>query len=116
MSYPTTTICFQLPKAMGLIPSGRHQPCLHGCVLTVGSIGLSESLVRIDGPSREQVIEQALRFVRVHARGGLKIPEIACVIVGPGGRDGGWITVDAKVVFTYGAIEPVAERAPGNAA
>ena len=102
MSYLLTYLTFTLPRAFGLVPSGRHQPCLHGCVLRV-----EKSLVRIEGPSRASVIEQALRFVRVHARRGMVCPPIAAVIAGPGGKDRGHIVVGDGAVWSWGGIEPV---------
>jgi hypothetical protein len=102
MAYPSHFLSMNLPKSFGLVPTGRHQPCLHGCVLEVKG-----SHVSLSGPSRESVIEQALRFIRVHARGGLRPAPIAAVISGPLGRDRGWITVDAKVLWSWGGIEPV---------
>jgi hypothetical protein len=102
MAYPSHFLSMNLPKSFGLVPSGRHQPCLHGCVLEV-----TRGHVSLSGPSREFVIEQALRFIRVHARGGLRTAPIAAVIAGPLGRDSGWITVDAEVLWSWGGIEPV---------
>jgi hypothetical protein len=110
MAYPSHFLSMDLPKAFGLVPSGRHQPCLHGCVLHV-----KQNHVSLSGPSRDSVIEQALRFVRVHARGGMRTKPIAAVIYGPLGKDRGWITVEAKVLWSWGGIEPVSERA-GDAA
>jgi hypothetical protein len=106
MAYPTHFLSFELPRAFGLVPSGRHQPCLHGCVLKI--LG---SHVSLSGPSRESVVEQALRFVRVHARGGLKVDPIAVTITGPFGRDRGWITVNKDAVWSWGGVEPVVSAA-----
>ena len=53
-----------------LVPEGRHQPCLHGCVLAV-----DRGVVRIDGPSRERLFDQVRRFFRAYAR---KLPALQC--------------------------------------
>lgn len=107
MSYPLSRwlLSFTLPRTFGLVPSGRHQPCLHGCVLKV-----TGSTVQLEGPSREGVIEQALRFVRVHARKGIRVDSIAVSVSGPLGKDRGWITVNEGVSFSWGGVEPVLER------
>lgn len=102
MAYPSHFLSMELPRSFGLVPSGRHQPCLQGCVLEVKG-----SHVSLSGSSRESVIEQALRFIRVHSRNGLRTTPIAAVIAGPLGRDRGWITVDAKVLWSWGGIEPL---------
>lgn len=73
---------FLLPGTI-LVPSGRHCPCLHGCVLTVSQNGH----VSIEGPSREQVIEQAKRFLRINAQHHPPT-DIAATLVTPADRPG----------------------------
>lgn len=59
-------LTFNLPASLLLrVPHGRHQPCVHGCVLRVDPGGF----VAIDGAFRDNVLEQALRFMRVNCRG-----------------------------------------------
>jgi hypothetical protein len=104
---------FMLPDSIAwAVPSGRHQPCLHGCVLEVSRTGL----VTIEGPSRERVFDQARRFFRVHAKGHPPA-SIGAVLCSPRGglsvhavdppvrvrrpaRDGWSIAVGADVVFS----------------
>lgn len=66
-------LTFILPPALGLVPAGRHQPCLHGCVLDVSGRDIAGDvrapLVTVTGLSREQVFEQARRFLKVHGKG-----------------------------------------------
>lgn len=96
-------LTFLLPPALVLLaPVGRLQPCLHGCVLHVSEHGL----VQIDGPAREQVFAQAIRFLRVVAKGR---PPLAFpgTLRSPCGRRDSWsIIVGADVAFSPTSIEP----------
>jgi hypothetical protein len=97
-----------LGEGPGLIPLGRHQPCLHGCRLDVERGGL----VRLIGPSRERVFEQVERFFRImrrreHGRGCEPV-EIPAILETPsrpgmpGGRDYCTIILSAKVSIVWG--------------
>ena len=104
-------LTFMLPPTV-LAPPGRHQPCLHGCVLVVDRGGL----VSIAGPSLEQVFEQARRFFRIHAKGRPAM-SIGAVLSSPARipmRDGWSIVVGAEVSFTPAAVVDIGE--PGAAA
>ena len=63
---PTFTFTFtSAPELRLAAPTGRHQPGIAGCVLTIDSRGQ----VAVEGNSREQVFAQARRFLRVIERG-----------------------------------------------
>lgn len=102
-------LVFRLPPILLLrVKSGRHNPCLHGCVLTV-----ERGVVSIEGPSRDQVLAQARRFFRVEAK-GLDAFTVAAVLETPrceeagipSGRDSYSVIVNATVAFAATAIEP----------
>lgn len=97
---------FTLPPALQLgVNVGRHQPCLHGCILNVDR----DYRVSIEGPSRDRVFDQARRFFRVHAKGKGAL-NLVGVMSAPadrgGGRDGYSIIVNSDVTFTATTIEP----------
>ena len=98
-------LSFMLPASVFLgVQPGRHQPCLHGCLLTVAPAGL----VTITGPSRQSVFDQAARFLRVHCK-GCGPQSIAAVLVSPpvycpAGRDSWSIIVGASVAFAPTAL------------
>lgn len=106
---PEFRLIFLLPDQLAFaVPAGRHQPCLHGCVLAIDRLGR----VTISGPSRERVFDQASRFLRIHSKG--KVPmSIAAQLVTPTGAFGGpatdkWsIAVNAEVAFTPSAMDPM---------
>jgi hypothetical protein len=102
-------LTFLLPPALGLLVApGRQQPCLHGCILTVGALGH----VAIDGPSRERVFEQASRFLKANSKGRPGYA-VAAHLLTPDPRDRGlrtgdsWsIIVGADVAFSPTALGP----------
>lgn len=98
-------LTFMLPDCLALLaPSGRHQPCVHGVVLNVERGGL----VRLEGPSRETLFEQATRFLRVLAKGRPPLTVAANLWTpGLGGHDGWTITVNAGVSFSPTALGTV---------
>jgi hypothetical protein len=56
---------FRLPRQLRLVaPTGRHQPCVDGCVLVI-----HRGVVTIEGQDPHQVISHAQRFLKVAARG-----------------------------------------------
>ena len=99
-------LSFLLPASMILlVPEGRHQPCLAGCVLIV-----KRGQITIEGPSRDRVFDQARRFFRVHAR---KLPPLTIVATlnspsgyVPRGRDGWSIVINSDVTFAPTTIHP----------
>lgn len=99
-------LLFRLPPALGLsVLPGRHTPCVHGCVLTIDR----DLLVSIEGPSREQLFNQARRFMRVTAKGhGAFI--VAASLYSPRGDlwavDTWHIAVGAEVVIAATAMTP----------
>jgi hypothetical protein len=109
MSLPVYRFTFLLDPRLRLsVPPGRHQPCIHGCVLEVDSHGL----VTITGPSGERVREQARRMLRIHAK-GLGAMVMTGVMVTPphlrferGGRDGWSIIVNADVAISPTSLPP----------
>lgn len=95
-------LVFSLPPLIVVAP-GRHQPCLHGCVLHVRQAGL----VEIEGLSREAVFEQANRFLRVHLKNWPAV-SIAATLSTPASdrfgrsfprRDGWQIICGATIAF-----------------
>jgi len=100
-------LTFILPEIISLaVQPGRHQPCLHGCVLTIERGGL----VAIIGPSRQQTFDQAARFLKVHCKGRPAM-SIAAVLDSPSkycprGSDGWSIIVGAGIAFSPTAMEP----------
>lgn len=101
---------FDLTPAMVLVAQpGRHQPCLHGCVLIVDG-----SHVAIEGPSRDRILDQAVVFLRIVARRQIKgqaQPEVITgVLTTPresgGGRDGWTITIGADVSISPTSLKP----------
>lgn len=125
---PTRGLCrltFTLPPTLALLaPSGRHCPCLMGCLVTVGRNGY----VVVDGTCRENVFEQAARYLRSLLRelkhagnvpppqviaGSLQTayplqprPEYAGEDLPRGGRDTVHLAIGAEVVCSMGGIEP----------
>lgn len=102
-------LTFPLPPILALrVKSGRHNPCLHGCVLTV-----ERGAVSIEGPSRQVVFEQARRFFRVEAK-KLDPFKVGAVLVTPrnealgmpSGSDGYSIIVGSDVTIAATRIEP----------
>jgi hypothetical protein len=96
-------LVFYLPPALHLsVLPGRHQPCIAGCVLTIDD----DHIVTVDGRSRESVLEQARRFLRVSNKGhGAQL--ITATLVHPdGATDTVHIAVDVDVVFSMTAIPP----------
>lgn len=102
-------LTFHLPPILALrVKSGRHNPCLHGCLLTV-----DRGVVSIEGPSRQQVFEQARRFFRVEAK-KLDPFTISAVLVSPrdealgmpSGSDGYSIIVGSDVTIAATRVEP----------
>ena len=91
------SLTFTVPRAFGLVPSGRHQPCLDGCVLRV-----FRSKVTIAGPERAKVLDLGLTFVRVHARRGLRCAPISVMLAG-NGLERAHIVVGDQVEFDWGA-------------
>jgi hypothetical protein len=103
MSYPGSyRLVFLLPSRLLLmVQPGRHQPCLHGCVLTIDRRGL----VTVTGSSRERVFDQAARFLKLICKGHGAL-SLAATLTQPGGRDGWSIIVGADVAFSPTSIEP----------
>ena len=102
-------LTFLLPPVLLLkVASGKHRPCLHGCLLSV-----ERGVVSIEGPSRDQVFEQARRFFRVEAK-KIEAFTVAAVLhtphcegLGiPAGRDPYDIIVGSDVTFTAASIAP----------
>lgn len=95
-------LVFSLPPLIVVAP-GRHQPCLHGCVLQIRPGGL----VEIEGPSRERVFGQAQRFLRLHLKNWPAV-SIAATLATPAhdrfgrvyARHDGWqIVCGASIAF-----------------
>lgn len=91
---------FLLPETLRLgVVFGRHNPCLHACLLEVRP----DWFVEITGPSRDLVFEQARRFLRVHSRGHGPMT-FNSVVISPAricrGRDGWSITLGSSVTFS----------------
>lgn len=105
MSSDVHRLTFTLPPALRLgVVFGRHQPCLHGCLLSVGT----DYRVEIQGPFRERVFDQAKRFLRVHARGHGE-QTIEAVLRSPApsrGADTWWIIINAEISFSPTPIAP----------
>jgi len=99
-------LIFLLPAVLGLVPQGRHVPCLMGCLVTIDRAGL----VTVAGPSRERVFEQTARFLRILMRRNPPPPtSIAAVMshpASPWGRIGWQIIVGADISFAPTSIEP----------
>jgi hypothetical protein len=98
-------LTFTLPPALRLgVLIGRHQPCLHGCVLWVSAT----FEIAIEGPFRARVFDQARSFLTVHARGHGEC-SIRALLKSPGpgrGQDTIWIVTGAEVSFSTTPIEP----------
>lgn len=99
-------LSFLLPPALAFsVAPGRHQPCLHGCVLNVHR----DANVTIEGPSRERVFDQARRFLRLITK-GMTQRQIDAVLYTPpsdgcrGGRDPWSIIVNAEVAIVPTAM------------
>jgi hypothetical protein len=111
----TCKLTMLLPRQLAwTLPQGLHQPCLHGCLLTVGPGGL----ITVTGPSRHQVFAQIDRFLRTLIR---KNPppatSIAAILTSPLGSDGWQIIVNAEISFAPTGIEATifpAEQTTGN--
>lgn len=111
---------FLLPPVLSLVVTpGRHQPCIAGCLLVIERQKDLAFLVMIEGPSREQVFEQARRFLRILAKGFGPL-SIAAVLSTPaqlapdgapqwsvrGGQDTWTIIVGAEIAFAPTSIPP----------
>jgi hypothetical protein len=95
-------LTFLLPSRLLLmVQSGRHQPCLHGCVLLVGRGGL----VTVEGPSKEKVFKQVGLFLKMVCKGHGAV-SLAARVISPGGCDGWSIIVGAKVAFSPTCLDP----------
>lgn len=99
----TCKLTMLLPRQLAwTLPQGLHQPCLHGCLLTVGPGGL----ITVTGPSRHQVFAQVDRFLKTLIR---KNPppatSIAAILTSPMGSDGWQIIVNAEISFAPTGIE-----------
>jgi hypothetical protein len=100
-------LTFLLPRELTLgLGTGLHHPCLHQCLLFVEHHRERDYCIRIQGPSRELVFDQARRYLRTAARGHLERGaafQIAAVLVTPhkpAGRDRWTIIVGADVAFS----------------
>jgi hypothetical protein len=104
---------FALPPMLALVPAGRHQPCIAGCILTIEPVE-HDLVVDVAGLSRELVFEQARRFLRIVGKGHgavsipatLVTPAPQHVIAAHGGRDSWSIIVNAEVSFAATSIAP----------
>ncbi|TMJ05811.1 MAG: hypothetical protein E6G97_02065 [Alphaproteobacteria bacterium] len=99
-------LTFTLPATLRLgVLIGRHQPCLHGCVLRVDE----QYQVAIEGQYRVRVFDQARTFLRVHSKGHGEL-KIRAVMKSPAriarGSDTVWIVIGAAITFSESAIEP----------
>lgn len=100
-------LTFRLPAKIGFaVAPGRHQPCLHGCVLIVDKLGL----VAIEGPSRQRCFDQAERWLLPLAK-DLPPTSIAATLrtppqFQPGGSDAWTIIVGARIAFSPTPLEP----------
>lgn len=97
-------LSFLLPAQLAFsVPVGRHHPCLHQCILTVGLNGL----VSIEAPSKERAFEQATRFLRKIAKGHAPMSITAVLATSePRGRDGWSIIVGTDVAFSPTSLPP----------
>lgn len=97
-------LSFLLPPSLAFsVPAGRHHPCLHQCILTVGLNGL----VMIEAPSRERSFEQATRFLRTVAKGHAPMSITALLATEePRGRDGWSIIIGTDVAFSPTSLPP----------
>jgi hypothetical protein len=78
MAHPSHFLTFRLPDAANI---GQHRPCRGGCTLWIYRGGH----VRVEGPSEEDVLDHALRFLRIAAK-RLEISEVEATLIHPGGR------------------------------
>lgn len=112
-AYPDYHLKFTLPRVLALVPAGRHQPCIAGCVLYVVRAG-DDLAVDVAGTSPELVREQARRFLRVVGKGHGEMTFPATLISpaprhvrdGRGGRDSWAIIMNTDVSFAATAIDP----------
>lgn len=119
MPHDLHRLSFTLPQALRLgVIFGRHTPCLHTCLLFVGT----DYRVAIQGKYRESVLEQARRFLRVHARGHGAL-SIAAVLTTPAthptertGSDTVMIVVNSRISFSFTPIVPDIDPAADVAA
>lgn len=102
----TYVLTFTVPVALRLsVIPGKHLPCLHGCLLVVDE---KAERVRIEGPSRESVFEQARRFLKVHARkaGPLTIDAVLRSPAPGRGADSWSIICNAEISFAATVAPP----------
>lgn len=102
-------LTFLLPTNIAhQVATGRHCPCLHGCLVTIERPGR----VTVIGPSRERVFDQAARFLRIVARrrGPMSIAALLftpCSTASDRGATDAWsIIVGAQVAFSPTALDP----------
>lgn len=89
-------LSFVLPKGARAVRSGVHRGWVQGCELAVAG-----PLIAAMGPSRERVMQQAARLLRVACQ-DLKDVSIAAELATPGpggGRDPWTIIVKADIAF-----------------
>lgn len=102
-------LSFLMPRELtaGLSP-GTHAPCQFKCLLTVERHRDRDYLVRVRGPSRELVFDQARRYLRLAAKSNIARGEafqIGAMLLTPGhimrdARDPWTIIVAADVAFS----------------
>jgi hypothetical protein len=121
---PDYHLKFALPPMLALVPAGRHQPCIAGCILTIEPVE-HDLVVDVAGLSRELVFEQARRFLRIVGKGHGAVSIPATLVTpapqhviaaapgrsrpsstGFGGRDSWSIIVNAEVSFAATSIAP----------
>lgn len=109
---------FLLPRELTLgVKAGTHHPCLHQCLLTVAPLGERDYQVRITGPSRRKLFDQAGAWLRMAAKGHIaagNAMQIPAIVTAPArvcaGSDSWTIVVGADVAFAptgLGAEFPV---------
>lgn len=103
MCRPRYRLTFRLPLVLHLsVQKGRHSPCLHGCVLNIDD----RFQATIDGPSRDQVFEQARRFLLVAGKGHGPMAMTGVLASAHGGRDSWSIVVNSAVTFSPTSLPP----------
>jgi len=73
-------LTFILPRELGPIAPGRHQPTDDGPVITIDLVGL----VHVTGRSRGEIFDHAARFLRNVSRGKRPCTLIATCVWPPG--------------------------------
>lgn len=90
-------VTFLLPGSLaGFVPAGVHQPCIAGCLLTIGRGGL----VTVTGKSRPAVFDQVARFFRLHAKDRPAFMVSAALKPHDGPREAWEIAINSQVTFT----------------